>query len=169
MAQSFLVKTFMKSSGLSSKSWYSGFMSKTLKIIRMRESVPMPKYDLPGDAGFGLYVGERITLAPMERAALNTGYKMEIPKGCTGIIYERSGLSFKHGIITYGNVIDSGYRGEVRVGVMNLGKDAYTFEPGHKIAQMIIHKFETVKFKEVREGELARSDRGERGFGSTGK
>lgn len=144
-------------------------MKKTLKIIRTRESVPMPKYDLAGDAGFGLYVGESITLAPMERAAINTGYKMEIPKGCTGIIYERSGLSFKHGIITYGNVIDSGYRGEVRVGVMNLGNESYTFEPGHKVAQMIIHSFETVNFKEVKEGELSASDRGERGFGSTGK
>ena len=144
-------------------------MRKTLKIIRIRESVPMPKYDLAGDAGFGLYVGEKITLAPMDRAAINTGYKMEIPEGCTGIIYERSGLSFKHGIITYGNVIDSGYRGEVRVGVMNLGKESYTFEPGHKVAQMIIHSYEEVKFKEVKEGELSTSDRGDRGFGSTGK
>ncbi|HEY0908284.1 MAG TPA: dUTP diphosphatase [Candidatus Paceibacterota bacterium] len=144
-------------------------MRKTLKIVRIRESVPMPKYDLAGDAGFGLYVGEKITLAPMDRAAINTGYKMEIPEGCTGIIYERSGLSFKHGIITYGNVIDSGYRGEVRVGVMNLGKEAYTFEPGHKVAQMIIHSYEEVKFKEVADGELSTSDRGDRGFGSTGK
>lgn len=129
----------------------------------------MPKYDLEGDAGFGLFVGERITLAPMERAAINTGYKIEIPKGCTGIIYERSGLSFKNGIITYGNVIDSGYRGEMRVGVINLGKEPYTFEPGNKVAQMIIHSYEEVKFKEVKEGELSSSDRGERGFGSTGK
>lgn len=144
-------------------------MRKTLKIVRTRDSVPMPKYDIEGDAGFGLYVGERIVLQPMERASINTGYKMEIPEGCVGIIYERSGLSFKHGIITYGNVIDSGYRGEVRVGVMNLGKEAYTFEPGHKVAQMIIHSYEEVKFKEVQGGELSESDRGERGFGSTGK
>lgn len=144
-------------------------MKKTLKIVRVRDSVPMPKYDLSGDAGFGLFVGEKITLAPMERAAINTGYKMEIPKGCVGIIYERSGLSFKHGIITYGNVIDSGYRGEVRVGAMNLGKEPYTFEPGHKVAQMIIHDYCEMKFKEVKDGELSASDRGERGFGSTGK
>ncbi len=144
-------------------------MRKTLRIVRTRESVPMPKYDLAGDAGFGLYVGERVTLAPMDRAAINTGYKMEIPEGCTGIIYERSGLSFKHGIITYGNVIDSGYRGEVRVGVMNLGKESYTFEPGHKVAQMIIHSYEEVKFKEVKDGELSASERGEKGMGSTGK
>ena len=73
------------------------------------------------------------------------------------------------GIITYGNVIDSGYRGEIRVGVMNLGKEAYTFEPGNKVAQMIIHGYEEVKFEEVKDGELSTSDRGERGFGSTGK
>ena len=129
----------------------------------------MPKFALKGDAGFDLFVGEKITLAPMERASINTGYKMEIPKGCVGIIYEKSGLSFKSGIITYGNVIDSGYRGEVRVGVMNLGKESHIFEPGHKVAQMIIHSYEDVKFKEVKTEDLTISDRGERGFGSTGK
>lgn len=144
-------------------------MRKTLKIVRIRDGVPMPKYDLDGDAGFGLYVGERLILASGERASINTGYKMEIPEGCVGIIYERSGLSFKHGIITYGNVIDSGYRGEIHVGVMNLGKEDYVFEPGNKVAQMIIHSYEEVKFKEVSDGELSVSDRGERGFGSTGK
>ncbi|HVU06435.1 MAG TPA: dUTP diphosphatase [Candidatus Paceibacterota bacterium] len=144
-------------------------MKKTLKIILMREGVPVPRYALPGDAGFDLYVGEKITLAPMERASINTGLKMEIPKGCVGIIYEKSGLSFKHGIITYGNVIDSGYRGEVKVGVMNLGKETHIFEPGDKVAQMIIHSYEEVEFKEVKEGGLSESARGERGFGSTGK
>jgi dUTP pyrophosphatase len=86
-----------------------------------------------------------------------------------GIIHEKSGLSHKHGIITFGNVIDSGYRGEVRVGVMNLGKEAYVFEPGHKVAQMIIHTYESVRFEEVSEKDLSPSERGERGFGSTGK
>lgn len=144
-------------------------MKKTLKIVRLNNNVPIPKYAIAGDAGFDLYVGEKTTLAPMERASINTGYKMEIPKGFVGIIYEKSGLSFKHGIITYGNVIDSGYRGEVRVGVFNLGKENYTFEPGNKVAQMIIHSNEEMKFEEVKDGELSISDRGERGFGSTGK
>jgi dUTP pyrophosphatase len=129
----------------------------------------MPKYALKGDAGFDLFVNEKLTIAPMERASVNTGYKMEIPDGYVGIIYEKSGLSFKHGIITYGNVIDSGYRGEIHVGVFNLGKETYTFEPGHKVAQMIIHSYEEMKFVEVKEGELSVSDRGTRGFGSTGK
>lgn len=142
---------------------------KKLKIVRLSETVPMPRYALPGDAGFDLYVNERVTIAPGDRAAIQTGYKMEIPEGYVGIIYEKSGLSFKHGIITYGNVIDSGYRGEVRVGVMNLGKESYTFEPGHKVAQMIIHSYEEVKFVETKEGELSESERGARGFGSTGK
>jgi dUTP pyrophosphatase len=144
-------------------------MAKKLKIVRLSDSVPMPRYALPGDAGFDLYVYERVTIAPGDRAAIQTGYKMEIPEGYVGIIYEKSGLSFKHGIITYGNVIDSGYRGEVRVGVMNLGKEAYTFEPGHKVAQMIIHSYEEVKFVEAKDGELSESERGARGFGSTGK
>jgi len=144
-------------------------MKKTLKIVRIVDSVPMPKYALKGDAGFDLFVKDELTVGSMERASINTGYKMEIPKGCVGIIQEKSGLAHRHGIITFGNVIDSGYRGEVHVGIFNLGKDAYTFEPGHKIAQMIIHKYEDMKFVEVKDGELSTSDRGERGFGSTGK
>lgn len=144
-------------------------MRKTLKIVRVSDKVPMPRYAISGDAGFDLFVSEKITVAPMERVSLATGYRMEIPKGCTGIIYEKSGLSFKHGIITYGNVIDSGYRGEVHVGVFNLSQEPYTFEPGNKVAQMIIHSYENVKFKEVTEDQLSKSDRGTRGFGSTGK
>lgn len=151
------------------KRYIGAMLNKTLKVVRLSEKVPMPQYALLEDAGFDLFVGEKVSLAPMERASVNTGYKMEIPKGCVGIIHEKSGLSHKHGIITFGNVIDSGYRGEVRVGVMNLGKETYTFETGHKVAQMIIHNHETMNFKEVGEKELSPSERGERGFGSTGK
>ncbi len=129
----------------------------------------MPSYAREGDAGFDIYASEHTIVNPMERASISTGYKMEIPYGSVGIIYEKSGLSFKHGIITYGNVIDAGYRGEIHVGVFNLGKEPYTFEPGHKIAQMIIHDFNAMGFKEVKDGELSKSERGERGFGSTGK
>jgi dUTP pyrophosphatase len=144
-------------------------VKKTLKVVRTSKAVPMPAYSLPGDAGFDLYVSERLVLEPLGRASVSTGYKVEIPYGCVGIIYEKSGLSHKHGIITFGNVIDAGYRGEMRVGVMNLGKDTYVFEQGHKVAQMIIHSCEEMKFKEVADGELSKSERGERGFGSTGK
>ena len=144
-------------------------MKEKLKIVRTTDVVPMPKYALPGDAGFDLFVAEKLVLGSMERASVNTGFKMEIPEGWVGIIYEKSGLSHKHGIITFGNVIDSGYRGEVRVGVFNLGKETYTFEPGHKVAQMIMHKYEEMNFVEVTEDKLSKSARGERGFGSTGK
>lgn len=144
-------------------------MKKTLKIVRVSDKVPMPKYGLKGDAGFDLYISEKLELAPMQRASINTGYRMEIPEGSVGIIYEKSGLSFKHGIITYGNVVDSGYRGEVRVGVMNLGTEPYVFLPGHKVAQMIIHEYCEMEFEEVKEEDLSKSERGERGFGSTGK
>ena len=144
-------------------------MKKTLKIVRVSDKVPMPVYAHEGDAGFDLYVSEKIVIAPMERVSVATGYKMEIPYDCVGIIYEKSGLSFKHGLITYGNVIDAGYRGEIHVGVFNLGKESYTFEIGHKIAQMIIHEFNTMKFEEVKDGGLSSSERGEKGFGSTGK
>ena len=144
-------------------------MKKTLKIVRVRDNVPLPFYSLKGDAGFDLYVGERLVLHPMKRASVNTGYKMEIPYGYVGIQYEKSGLAHKNGIIVFGNVIDAGYRGEVHVGVINLGDETYVFEPGNKIAQMIIHSCEHMNFKEVKDGELSKSERGERGFGSTGK
>jgi dUTP pyrophosphatase len=144
-------------------------MKKTLKIVRTTPVVPMPKYSIKGDAGFDLFVAHALTLKPMERASVTTGYRMEIPYGYVGIIYEKSGLSHKQGIITFGNVIDAGYRGEVKVGVINLGSETYTFEPGHKVAQMIIHGFATMKFKEVGEDDLSESERGTRGFGSTGK
>ncbi|MDE1874663.1 MAG: dUTP diphosphatase [Patescibacteria group bacterium] len=144
-------------------------MRKTLKFVRTSDAVPVPRYALEGDAGFDLYVSERLVVPPRGRAAVSTGYKIEIPEGCVAIIYEKSGLSFKHGIITFGNVIDSGYRGETHVGVFNLSDEPYTFEPGHKIAQMIIHSYEEVRFKEVKDGELSATERGARGFGSTGK
>ncbi len=142
-------------------------MSLTLKIIRLDKDLPMPTYSYPGDAAFDLTASEKITLLPGERVQIKTGLKMEIPEGFVGFIWDKSGLSHKSGLKTLGGVVDSGYRGEVMVGIINLSKDSYIFERGNKVAQMCIQKKEVVNIVEV--DEISDTVRGSGGFGSTGK
>jgi len=127
----------------------------------------VPKYATRDDAGMDLFAIESVTVEPMQRAQISIGIAMEIPEGYVGLVWDKSGLSHKFGIKTLGGVIDSGYRGEIKVGVVNLGKEKYIFEKGHKVAQMIIQKKETPELVEVE--ELSDSERGHGAFGSTGK
>lgn len=127
----------------------------------------MPKYALPGDAAFDLLASESITFKPGERVQVKTGLKMEIPEGYVGFIWDKSGLSHKGGLKTLGGVIDSSYRGEVMVGMINLSDAPYAFEKGNKVAQMCIQKKEEVTIVEAE--TLSETTRGEGGFGSTGK
>ena len=138
-----------------------------LKIKKVHKDAVIPKYAHHDDAGFDLFVPENIILKKGERLGIPTGIAMEIPEGYVGLIWDKSGLSIKYGMKTLGGVIDSTYRGEVLVGMVNLSGGDYVFEKGHKIAQMIIQKKETVDFEEV--SELSDTARGEGGFGSTGK
>jgi len=138
-----------------------------LKIKRLHSDAVVPKYAHEDDAGFDLFSVKDFTIKKGERAAVPTGIAMEIPEGCVGLIWDKSGLAIKHGIKTIAGVIDSMYRGEVLVGVINFGESDYTFLKGHKIAQMIIQKKEKVDFKEVK--DLSETKRGDGGFGSTGK
>ena len=138
-----------------------------LKIKKLIEDAIIPKYATKDDAGMDLFSIENVELEPMQRAQVGTGIAMEIPEGHVGLIWDKSGLSHKFGIKTLGGVVDSGYRGEIKVGVINLGKEKYIFEKGHKVAQMIIQKKETPEIVEAT--ELNNSERGEGGFGSTGK
>ncbi len=138
-----------------------------LKIKKLIEDATIPKYATKDDAGMDLFAIENVELEPMQRAQVGTGIAMEIPEGHVGLIWDKSGLSHKFGIKTLGGVVDSGYRGEIKIGVINLGKEKYIFEKGHKVAQMIIQKKETPEIAEAT--ELNNSERGEGGFGSTGK
>jgi dUTP pyrophosphatase len=95
------------------------------------------------------------------------GLSIEIPEGHVGLIWDKSGLSHKYGIKNFGGVIDSGYRGEVHAGIMNLSDKFFSFEKGHKIAQLLIQKIENIEFEET--DELSDTDRGQNGFGSSGK
>lgn len=138
-----------------------------LKVKRFSDKAILPTYAYEDDAGFDLFTIERVEIKPNERVQVPTGIGMEIPKGYVGLVWDKSGLSHKFGLKTLGGVIDSGYRGEVKVGVVNLSDEVYILEEGNKIAQMIIQKKETCDIIEV--NELEDSHRGEGGFGSSGK
>ncbi len=120
-----------------------------------------------GDAGIDLYALNTVTLKPLERTTIATGICLEIPLGYVGLIWDKSGIAIKEGIKTLGGVIDAGYRGEILIGVINLSNQEYTFEPGHKVAQILIQKIEN--FEIIESQELSDTSRGQSGFGSTGK
>lgn len=145
---------------------YNNFAMK-LKIKKIHPDAKVPSFAHPGDAGLDLYIPEAVELKPGERKSLPLGLAFEIPDGYVGLMWDKSGLSHKHGIKTFGGVIDAGYRGEIHVGVMNLSDTAYTFEKGHKIVQILIQPVEHPKIVEV--DELSPTKRGHGGFGSTGK
>lgn len=126
----------------------------------------MPKYAYVADAGFDLYTNESFVLSAGESQLVSTGLALEIPEGYAGLIWDKSGIANNRHIKTMGGVVDSGYRGEIKVGLINLGKETQEFKVGDKIAQMLIQKVEHSEFIEV--DDLEDSQRGERGFGSSG-
>lgn len=138
-----------------------------IKIKKVHPDAQIPKYAHEGDAGLDLYTVEAFELEPGERKSIPLGIAIEIPEGYVGLIWDKSGLSHKYGIKHFGGVIDSGYRGEIHAGIMNLSDKFFKFEKGHKIAQLLIQKIEQVDFEEV--GELSDSSRGNGGLGSTGR
>jgi len=138
-----------------------------LRIQKLHEDAITPQYALDGDAGMDIFSMEHRALGPGERARVLTGIAMEIPYGYVGLIWEKSGLAVNHGIQTMGGVIDSGYRGEVVVTVYNASDTVHTFEKGDKVGQMLIQKVESPGIEVV--DTLSESERGEAGFGSTGK
>ncbi len=138
--------------------------------MRVKKMVPdavIPQYAHPGDAGMDLYASQDISVNSQEIARIPTGIAVHIPEGHVGLVWDRSGLAIKFGLKTLGGVIDSGYRGEVMVGIINLGKESYAFKKGERVAQLLIQKVERVQIEEVE--SLDESVRGEGGFGSTGK
>ncbi len=138
-----------------------------LKCKKLSPSATAPAYAHPGDAGMDFFALERTVLKPGERKAIHTGISIEIPKGCVGLFWDKSGIGIREGLKTLGGVIDAGYRGEVLVGMINLSDKEYVFEAGHKVAQMLIQKVEHCDVKESK--DLSDTKRGKGGFGSTGK
>ena len=138
-----------------------------IKITKLHPQAKVPQYMRPGDAAFDLHSNTSIVLNPGEKAVIPTGIGLEIPKGFVGLIWDRSGLAAKHALTTIAGVIDSNYRGEIGVVMLNLGKEAFTIAQHDRIAQMVIQPIHEVEFFEV--DALEGSERGTAGFGSTGK
>ena len=138
-----------------------------IKVKKLSENAKLPEFAHMTDAGADLFSIEEVVLKPNQRALISTGIALEIPEGYVGLIWDKSGISSKHGITTMAGVIDSGYRGEVKVLLINLSDEKYKIEVGDKLAQILIQKIEQPKFEEA--NELSAADRGDKGFGSTGK
>jgi dUTP pyrophosphatase len=139
-----------------------------IAIRRLREDAELPNQAYEGDAGLDLVACEHMTLQPGERAVVPTGIAVEIPGGYAGFVQPRSGLASRHGIgvVNSPGLIDSGYRGEIRVVLLNTDRDEpFEVRPGMRIAQLVIAPVAAVRLVEV--DELATSERGGRGFGSS--
>lgn len=140
----------------------------SLRITRVHPAAQLPAYAHPGDAGMDLCACERVTLAPLSRALVSTGLQIALPPGTEAQIRPRSGNAFKHGITVLNSpgTIDEGYRGELKVLLVNLGAEPFIIEPGMRIAQMVVAPVLRVEVEEVE--NLGATARGEGGFGSTG-
>jgi len=141
----------------------------SLRVRRLDPRAMLPSRAYPDDAGLDLYALEAVELWPGERASVGTGIAVEIPAGQAGLVLPRSGLAARHGIalVNAPGLIDAGYRGEVRVLLLNTDQEAaFTVAPGDRIAQLVLVRIETPEVAEV--GELAVSERGDGGFGSSG-
>ncbi|MDI3347835.1 dUTP diphosphatase [Streptomyces sp. AJ-1] len=140
-----------------------------LRVRRLHPEVPLPAYGNPGDAGADLCTTEPAVLAPGERAVLPTGIAIALPEGYAAFVHPRSGLAARCGLalVNAPGTIDAGYRGEIKVIVVNLDpREKVRFERFDRIAQLVVQQVETVRFHEV--SELPGSVRAEGGFGSTG-
>ena len=147
-------------------------MAVTVKIRRVGERGPpldLPRYQRPGAAGLDLLADEAVALAPGERRLVPTGVAVEIPPGHEGQVRPRSGLAVKHGvgIVNGPGTIDSDYRGEVKVLLVNLGQAPVAFARGDRIAQLVVAPVTRARVELA--DDLAGTGRGSGGFGSTGQ
>jgi dUTP pyrophosphatase len=141
----------------------------TVPVKRLDPDLPLPVYAHPGDAGVDLYATEDRTIGPLERALIGTGIAVAIPEGYAGFVQPRSGLALRHGLsfVNTPGLIDSRYRGEIKVIAINLDSAApIQISRGDKVAQLVIQPVEHVTLIET--DTLDITERGERGFGSSG-
>ena len=143
----------------------------SIRVKKLAPNAILPTYGSAGAAAADLYacLEESVTIAPGETVFIPTGLSVEIPAGCAGLIYARSSMGAKRGLAPANKVgvIDSDYRGEIKVVLLNHSGTEQTVAPGERIAQMIITPVLTPAYEEV--DELTDTDRGTGGFGSTGK
>jgi dUTP pyrophosphatase len=141
-----------------------------LPVRRLRPDAPLPARAYDGDAGFDLSACDRTVLEPGERAVIGTGLAVAIPEGYAGLVMPRSGLAARHGLgkVNSPGLVDAGYRGEVKVIVLNTDRrEPFVIEPGMRIAQLVLVELPQVRLTEV--DELPETSRGEGGLGSSGR
>jgi dUTP pyrophosphatase len=140
-----------------------------LPVRRLDPGLPLPAYAHPGDAGADLFAAADVVLPPGGRATVGTGVAIAVPEGHAAFVHPRSGLASGHGItvVNAPGTVDAGYRGEVRVVLLNTDREPFTVRRGDRIAQLVVQPVARVRFLEV--AELPPSPRGEGGFGSTGR
>jgi dUTP pyrophosphatase len=141
-----------------------------LAVARLREDAVLPSQAYDGDAGLDLAACERVEIPPGERAVVGTGLAVAIPEGHAGLVLPRSGLAARHGLgkVNSPGLIDAGYRGEVKVILLNTDRqEPFVVEPGMRIAQLVLVELPSVRLVEVE--ELPGSDRGTGGLGSSGR
>lgn len=141
-----------------------------VKIKRLRPNIELPRYHTTDSAGMDLMaaIDTPITLKPLERKLVPAGFSIEIPVGYEVQIRARSGMSLKHGITAANGVgtVDADFRGEICAILVNLSNQDFTIEPGMRVAQMVLSKYEQIEWEE--KNELSQTKRGEGGYGSTG-
>jgi dUTP pyrophosphatase len=139
-----------------------------IDAVRLDRELPLPAFAKPGDAGLDLRASEAVTLAPGERRLVPTGLAVAIPEGHAGFVLPRSGLAMQKGVTVLNapGLIDSGYRGELKVLLINHGDEAVGIERGERIAQLVIQPVTQARLVET--DRLPDSARGAGGFGSTG-
>ena len=142
-----------------------------IKVKKLKPNATVPTMGSKFAAGADLYSAEDadVVIEPSETKFIGTGLAMEIPEGYVGLVYARSGLACKRGLAPANKVgvVDSDYRGEIKVALHNHGKEAQTVEKGERIAQMVIAPYLSVNYEEA--DALSETERGEGGFGSTGR
>ncbi|MBU0530196.1 MAG: dUTP diphosphatase [Candidatus Aenigmatarchaeota archaeon] len=136
-----------------------------IKVQRIDKAVEMPSYSYKHDAGLDLRSAEECVIRPGERRVVKTGIKTSIPENHVGLIWDKSGIASKFGMRVLAGVIDSGYRGEIGVVLINLGQEDFHIEKNMKIAQMLIQPVIQADIMEVE--NLEEAERGDRGFGSS--
>lgn len=141
-----------------------------LEVKRLRDDATLPGAAFPGDAGLDLSACDHVEIAAGTRAVVGTGLSVAIPDGCAGLIVPRSGLAARSGlgVVNAPGLIDAGYRGELKVILLNTDREAaFVVEPGMRIAQLVVVALPTVEVVEV--DALPESERGEGGLGSSGR
>lgn len=136
--------------------------------VRISDGVEVPAYAHEGDAGLDLRIKHDVTLEPSQRVNVGTGVAVEIPSGCVGLVFPRSGLATKFGITLSNSVgvIDSGYRGEIGASLINTSDETITLDAGTRVCQLVVMPFVPCELVPVE--ELSETERGTAGFGSTG-